>query len=363
MKDYYYSGIEGLCRSIARLSSPDPAGRVQEAAVARDIFHDAVRFDKAYNVSRTWHLTPLRRASQFVQAWVEPAGRSATRANRDLYDRTALAICVEAMVKPDPADPDAPTSIRDVLAQLPSPLASLRDEVVPAMVDGFATERYPSSVLVAFERDMDQLLDRFVRLDDYVLRKVLARVVGAAVFGPMSPLALSDESVGTGTPDDLDGLGFVEPAEGDRVQLTQVYDRRLGRVGTSLGVTRDRVLFVGRSSKLDDYRGRFVQALGDEEAAGFNDALEAAEVFRVPDDNKSVSNVHGAVFHNGAAWTYLDLGSSFGSVVVGERGAAPVSPLCVLAAGDWLVLGTNGTVGGEADFCPGATLVFSELTR
>lgn len=371
MKEHYYSGLEGLCRSLARISSPDPEARVQEAVIARDIFNGADRFDKDYNVSRTWRLVPKRRTSKFILAWTDEADQRRVKAALATYDRAvyaeherrALARCVEAMVSGEAAGcaPDEePTTIRDLLLALPSPVARLRDDVVPALVDGFFTERYRHSAVNAFQRDMDQLLDRVVRLDDFALRKLLARLVAAAVFGPCHPLSLSAERMGTVGPDD-DPLP-LDPATGDEVLLTQVYDDRFATVGTSLGFGAGCALFVGRSSDVDVYLRRLEVLEGCSAVADQVRRLET-EVFRIPDDNGSVSNYHGVAFHNGEAWVFCDLGSTNGTVIEGADRPVLADPLCVLAPGDRLVLGTRQPCCDASDYNAAATLIFSERCR
>lgn len=399
VKEHYYSGLEGLCRSLSQISSPDPESRVQEAAIARDIFHGADRFDKDYNVSRTWRLVPKRRTSKFILAWTDEADQRRVKAALATYDRAvyaeherrALASCVEAMVAGDDpagraaptapagcaapaagfagfsavpdadAESEAPTAIRDLLASLPSPVARLRDDVVPALVDGFYTERYRPAAVNAFQRDMDQLLDRVVRLDGFALRKVLARLVAAAVFGPGHPLALSAERLGTVGPDDAAPLD-LEPATCQKVLLTQVFDARLAAVGTSLALDAPCALFVGRSSDVATYRARLAGLEGCSSVATQVAGMEA-EVFRIPDDNGSVSNYHGVVFFTGEAWAFCDLGSTNGTVIEGADGSVLADPLRVLSPGDRIVLGTRRPAGDASDYGAAATLVFSERCR
>lgn len=366
MKEHCYSGLEGLCRSLAALATADPGHPVSEAVFGRDVFNGSARFDTNYGVSRTWRLVPVRRIGQFILAWTPPSEVAAVkkrlatyeRGVYATYERRALAACVEALAGEGDGDgDDAPTSLRDALAALPSPVAALRDEVIPAVVDGFFTERYPLAAINSFQRDMDQLLDRIVRLDDFGLRKLLARLVAAVVFGPGHRLALSSDVLATESPDD-DPLP-VAPAEARRVALTQAFDARMAVVGASLSFDDGCAMFVGRSSDVCAYRERLDACAGCGRVAELVRALDA-QVFRLADDNRAVSNVHGVVFNNGAAWAYCDLGSSNGSVICGPDGDLLADPLRVLAPGDRLVLGTGAPCFDATDYCSAATLVFSE---
>lgn len=366
MKAYYYSGLEGLCRSLSELSSPDKEYRTSEAVFARDVFHGADRFDKDYNVSRTWRLVPKRRAGKFVLAWVDPAREAAAKkalaaCDRNAcipYEREALARCVEAMVGGAPEDAgEAPTALRDVLVALPSPVADLRNSVIPAVVDGFLTERYRPTTVRAFQRDMDQLLDRIVRLDEFGLRKLLARLVAAVVFGPGHRLALAADPVATADP--YDDAMPIDAMQGARILLTQVYDDRFALVGASFEIGREGALFIGRSSDAEAYRARLRSCEGCGSVVEVVARLDA-EIARIADDNAAVSNTHGVVFYNGVAWMYCDLESSNGSVLSNDDGDLLADPLRVLAPGDRLVLGTRAPRYDATDYCPAATLVVSE---
>lgn len=363
-KEHYYSGLEGLCRSLTRLSATGGVDPVLEAIFARDIFHGAERFDSAPNVSRTWRLVPRRRATQFVLAWTDPQDHAqvkkvlAARINHDAcahYEQQALERCVRAMVEGGDAPAgvaEEPVAIRDLLESLPSPLASLRDQVLPSIADGFTTERYARSLINAFERDFDQLLDGFVRLDRGALRAVLTRLLAGVIYGPAHRLALSAAFMATARPDD-DPLP-IEPATGNEVLLAQVYDARVALVGTSLSFTSSCAMFIGRSSDPARYRARLEALEGDSELAAQILAKEP-QVFRVPDDNCVVSNCHGVVFHNGTAWAYYHFDPINGTVLSNEDGDRPVRSLCVLAPGDRIVLGAPAPYDAS-----GATLLLAE---
>lgn len=363
-KDHYYSGLEGLCRGLSQLSALDGAEPMLPSIFARDIFHGAERFDSAPNVSRTWRLVPRRRASQFVLAWTADANRPqvkkalATYANRELcalYEQDALDRCVRAMVEGgDPLEDgtEDPIVLRDLLELLPSPLASLRDVVIPAIADGFATERYDHAGVNAFRRDFDQLLDGFVCLSKPALQVILARLLAAVVYGPTHRLALSAASFATMRPDD-DPLP-IEPATGTELLLVQVYDARTAQVGTSLGFTDECAMFVGRSSDPSRYLER-LDALEGESAMARHIRSKDPRIFRIPDDNCVVSNCHGVVFHNGSAWMYYHFDPVNGTVISSDGGCQPVDSLCVLAPGDRIVLGADAPYG-----VLGATLLLAE---
>lgn len=181
MKEWYYSGLQGLCVSLSRHSSAFDGSASASALLARELFNDDSRFDSASNVSRTWRLSPARRARMFEERWTS-RGRS-VRASDDV--RAVLA-CVARLRASEES-----FLLREALCDAANAASIVKDEILVAMESGFTTERYPDYAIRAFSDDVRSLIAAFDCFDEDAAGTLLVRLVSAAVYGPLHTLALS----------------------------------------------------------------------------------------------------------------------------------------------------------------------------
>lgn len=346
MGTWHHSGLEGLCAALS--GEHDTA---LKASLARELFNDAERFDKDYSVTRTWTLSRPGRVRKFEGAWLSEELPSKKRSG--LSARKALSTCVDTLL-----DAEADAALPATLECAPTPQRArerLHDEVLGAMADGFATERYPSSAVTAFRGDMDALAARWDGRPGPLLRDILYRLVAAAIYGPDHPEALSPET--SKTFDEAGGPADGDPAElcTQTVVVTHLYDGIAARIGDSVHYTPASLVLVGRSSHEERYRARLAEL-------GLSGLAEGrrAEILRLPELHGRVSACHGALACEQGTWYYYDLDSTNGTLVSGETGTFPVEHLCTVQPGDVLYLGTrNGHAGDGTLFMSGAALLVS----
>lgn len=346
MKEWYYSGLQGLCVSLSRHSSAFDGSASASALLARELFNDDSRFGSASNVSRTWRLSPARRARMFEERWAS-MGRS-VRASDDV--RAVLA-CVARLRASEES-----FLLREALCDAADATSIVKDEILPAMESGFTTERYPDYAIRAFSDDVRSLVAAFNRFDEDAAGTLLVRLVSAAVYGPLHTLALSsgrartDLAVGT---QGSSGDAF----ESQGVVLMQVEDPSVARVRYVRTVGSDTAVFIGRSARMERY---------EEAASDLSDVLGGKKraLFHLTESFRRVSACHGVLVETGGRWMYYDLGSTNGTAAGDEDSMVDVNPAVMVKPGDFLWLGASASEAkGVAESGRGALLKVAEHVR
>lgn len=330
MKEWYYSGMQGLCVSLARHSSAFDGGASASALLARELFNDDDRFDSASNVSRTWRLSPPRRARMFEERWT-CRGRS-VRASADV--RAVLA-CVAYLRASEES-----FLTREALCNSRDTLDVIKNEILPAMESGFTTERYPDYAIRAFSDDVRSLLTGFERFDEEATGTLLVRLVAAAVYGPLHTLALSSGRARTDLAIEPQPV-FHDASEALGVVLMQVADSSVSCVRDVRVFGNDVAVFLGRSARMERY---------EEAASDLSEVLRGKrrELFHLTEEFRRVSACHGVLLETDGRWLYYDLGSTNGTAIGNEGEIGDAMPACTVKPGDFLWLGASAAEAKNA---------------
>lgn len=330
MKEWYYSGLQGLCVSLARHSSAYDGGASASALLARELFNDDNRFDSASNVSRTWRLSPPRRARMFEERWAR-MGRS-VRASADVRAALACVACLRVS--------EESFLVREALCNSRDAAGIVKSEILPAMESGFTTERYPDYAIRAFSDDVRSLLTGSGRLDEEVAGALLVRLVAAAVYGPLHALALSSGRAHTDLAIESRPV-FHDAFEASGVVLMQVADSSVSRVRDVRVFGNDVAVFLGRSARMERY---------EEVASDLSEVLRGKrrELFHLTEEFRRVSACHGVLFETDGRWLYYDLGSTNGTAIGNEGEIGDAMPACTVKPGDFLWLGASAAEAKDA---------------
>lgn len=336
MDQWYHSGIEGYCKAAAKLAGlPDDTSGWGN--LGRDLFGDG-RFDDPVKISKTWTLSRFRgqgrgnRPALFEKSWLSAQGVG--------NEAEAVATCVAGMLNP------LNESVLYSMFRMNylDFALGLRNDVLPAIADGFRTERYRAADIERFTQNIDDLLGALSPNDDAAFGRLALALVAALVYGPEHELARSREANVTSlasAEEALPGCGIEADADGGTVRITQLFSDDASYLGYSELFGSERAVLFGRGSD----PGRYLEKCGDELRA----ELQGKElvVFPVAGSHRSTSNEHGAIVHAGSTWYYHDF-SSNGTIIENSDTASSVHGTAVaLGPGDRICMGFDEPAGNE----------------
>ena len=329
MDHWYHSGIEGYCKSAAQLAGmPDDASGWGN--FGNDLFGDG-RFDDPIKASKTWTLSRSRKQGRsnrpmlFEKSWLGVGGTD--------YELRAIAACVYNLS--NNADKSMLYSVyqSDYLRFA----AEFKNSVLVAIQDGFSTERYHSTDIARFSQNIDRLLGDLSPSDPRTFRNFATPLVAALIYGPAHVLACADQGEQT-----VSHSPNSEPTEAldynideSSIRISQLFGDNSMFMGYSELFGDDKVVFLGRGSKLDQFLAKcnpeFVSEIAGKQPV----------FFPIAHSHKRTSNAHGAIARLGETWYYHDF-STNGSYIEnnGIRNAVRDS-IALLQPGDCIHLGSS----------------------
>lgn len=329
MEQWYHSGIEGYCKAAAKMMGlPNDASGWGN--FGRDLFGDD-RFDDPVKASRTWTLSRSRKQSRsnrptlFEKSWLGRSGADCETA--------AVSACARSI-----ADASGESMLHTLYQEGYLRFATgFSDEVLPAIADGFRTERYHSADILRFSQGIDELLGALRPSSPSTFTNFVTSLVAALIYGPGHPLARVytgdstilrvDDTIGTGD------VGVDFDADESSLRITQLFNESAAYLGYSELFGDEKVIFLGRGSDEARYR----EKCNPQFAADISDRQPV--FYPIANTHKRTSNEHGAIARLGDTWYYHDF-STNGSYV--ENGGAQYcvhGGIAAIQPGDRLHLG------------------------
>ena len=336
MKQWHHSGLEGYCKAAAQMMGL-PGNNSGWGNFGRDIFADG-RFDdpvkasKAWTLSRFRHLGRSNRPKLFEESWL---GRSGVDCELE-----AVHACVHNM-----CSSSSDSALYDLYRGASHTFAAdFHRIVLPAIEDGFVTERYHPADIERFRQGIDKALGNLNPSYPQTFRTFAIPLVAGIIYGPDHAAAQSGSSTATlRSPHRTDSDLYEPDVDTSVINLTQVFDDELGLIGYSGVFEEDTIVFLGRNTDIDAYTEACSPAIL--EAATLKHPL----VFPISHVHKSTSKEHGAIVRIGDTWYFYDF-SSNGSYIRNGGQVTPVhNRIVALSPGDRLCLGLHEPADDETE--------------
>lgn len=339
MTQWYHSGIEGYCKATARMMGL-PDNNSGWGNFGRDLFADG-RFDDPVKASKTWTLSRFRkqgrsnRPALFENSWLGKNGVE--------YDIDAIHACARSICSAE-TDSALGTLYQDNYLTFAS---GFRSTVLPAIEDGFHTERYHSADIARFSQGMDTLLGELNPSLPQTFRNFVVALVAGLVYGPTHVVAQSKTNSAT-----LRGVDKIEKllvdlpeAETIGIRLTLLLGDNATYTGYSETFDEHKAILFGRNADVEAYLQKcdpvFTKDIEDRELV----------VFPIANTHRSTSKEHGILAHIGDTWYFHDF-SANGSCIsnVGQHRSVS-GGIAALVPGDILHLGqTEPSEDAEATY-------------
>lgn len=345
MIQWYHSGIEGYCKSAAQLMGL-PDDQSGWGNFGNDLFGDG-RFDDPVKASKTWTLSRFRKQGRsnrpmlFEKSWVGESGLD--------YEYPAVIACANAI-----ADPDNDSMLFNMYkSNYLSFAMGFHDTVLPAIADGFRTERYHSSDIARFSQTLDVLLGELRPSRPKTLLNFARSLVAGLIYGPNHFLARISGGDATslrtqsGTTDS-DSYGDVDETS---IRITQLFSDNSAYMGYSELFDDGKVIFLGRNSDAKLFLEKCNPAFAEEV-----EGLEAV-FYPISNAHRRTSNEHAAIARLGGTWYYHDF-STNGSFIDDGKSRNPVhGGMAIVNPGDRICLGLEDPSSSGEDRYRMATVV------
>ena len=336
MTQWYHSGIEGYCKAAAQMMGL-PDNNSGWGNFGSDLFADG-RFDDPVKASKTWTLSRFRkqgrsnRPTLFEKSWLDASGND--------VDIDAIHACARSI-----CDARTDSALLNLYqANYLTFATGFRTTVIPAIEDGFRTERYHSASIARFTQGLDMLLGELNPSVPQTFRNFVIPLVAGLVYGPGHIVAQANTGSATfdSAEQELEKLFEGSDADTATIRLTQLFSDTFGFTGYSELFDEDTAVFLGRNAEIASYLEKCNSKFA-EEIIGRNHI-----VFPIAGTHKNTSKEHGVIACIGNTWYFHDF-SSNGSYVENAGGCREVhDSITALIPGDRICLGQTEPADNSA---------------
>lgn len=332
MEQWYHSGIEGYCKAAARLMGL-PDNNSGWGNFGRDLFADG-RFDDPVKANRTWTLSRFRQLGRsnrpmlFEKSWLDASGPD--------FELDAIHACAHSIC----ADENSSTLATLVRGDYLTFATGFRASVLPAIEDGFKTERYHSADIARYVQGLDERLGELRPSVPQTLRNFVIPLVAGLIYGPDHAVAQAHANSVTlrrGQKAD-DALKDTIEADASTIRIMQLFDAGLARTGYTELFDDSQVILLGRGSDVERYWAKCDEMFASEVAG------RKTIVFPIASAHKSTSNEHGMLARIGDTWFFHDFSANGSFIVSADEAVQSVhDEIVTVQPGDRICLGSEET--------------------